>query len=366
MDLVKRLILCFVLVIGVSAHVVAVEKIQLEEYLSEAQKYQNVKPVRSLKILEQHKAHIQQLSLKKRFEWYLTTAKSAVYVNRVDLVYANLILASQFDFSELGKSRVIGYLGVAGHHLIQTGQYAMAQSAYRCAINHLKNPKESLSLVISLAISHVQLTNHNAAKKYFLVAAELARKNANTDMEAVALNSIGVMLLSDKQYLEAQTYFKRAMELHQSAGNISNHILTGENLLLSFLLSNDLAMFERLYPRIKRFMVHEDDKDKNTYLNFIHAAFLYVKTGQIDESEKEQLQNQLNSVKSQLIVQPIEKYLLPVLDMENEQLVSKSAEDETQNNPRSYEWFEESVPCEEVDNSDEATLRLLSSHDDSK
>ncbi len=123
------------------------------------------------------------------------------------------MIKNYFLFRALKKCSVLLLACVTFHTFSQNKNLDSLKTALKSA-----EGKSKVSTLLELCWGY-RFINADTARKYGLIALELARKNNIEDYEAEALNNIGVTHEAQGNYEEAMTYERKALEIRKRLGD---------------------------------------------------------------------------------------------------------------------------------------------------
>lgn len=243
-------------------------------YLSEAKAHLDVLPEKALTLLSDG-AHLRQhLAPQQQLSWSIIQISAARRVADQDMMLRGFDdLAAMTDVEGVEQHRTV-LLNSLGVWFRREGHFHQAKLCYLCALQHAEHRHNQLKSTLNIA---VVLRNQGKFEEALALNQQLlaiAHPGRHDDVIASVLNNIGMIYLSLEDYQQAADYFKQAMDSNQRAVRRAGEILNGINLLLTFVLDDQDALFERLYPRVERMLTQYPDSARGAYLQLVYGLYL--------------------------------------------------------------------------------------------
>ncbi len=244
--------------------------------LDDAQAHLDVLPEKSLKILSDNVNLVVSLEDNEQAQWWIATMLAALRMSDLDLLNFSLEQLSALSHTPAFKeeqSRIINSLGV---WFRRSGYLEEARSSYLCNYDTQSNQEDRLKTLINLAIVERNLGHYPQAALLNQKALEGALEIEAQELVAVINNNIGIIAFATQDYPSAQQHFHIAMELNQKIQRRSGHILSGLNLLMTFLAQPNLELFDRLAPRMERLLQRAPHSARSSYLTTLKTLRQYA------------------------------------------------------------------------------------------
>lgn len=240
--------------------------------LHEAMDYAVVLPEKTLSILDDNLLRLNFLDENQKAEWYATRINASVRTSDLDVLKASIIAMLEFEqskFYQHNKQTIINGLGV---WFRRSGFLQQAKVAYQCNLQFLDNNSIKVTSLLNLAIVERNLGNLDTALELNHQALDLSKKLELGNSIASINNNLGVFALVSEDYDRAEKYFSTALNMNGKLMRRSGEILSGINLLHTFLRQNRPVMFERLYGRIQYMLERFPNRTRSAYLNLVSYA----------------------------------------------------------------------------------------------
>jgi hypothetical protein len=177
----------------------------------------------------------------------------------------------------------------------------------------LKQNEEELTLksLYSISIAYLSLYDLKVAEEIMLIVYEEAQKNK---LKTGSIgNALGVFALHRKDYETAAKYFKQSMDLNQRINRGIGEYNSGLNLLLTYTFSNNIYMSNRLVKRVERLGVLQNNSDRMKYFELIEVLAKVVKNGPLNQAEKVEAQEKIDTIASEFIKTAVNDFISPSL-----------------------------------------------------
>ncbi len=337
-----RLSLTFIALLTCSFSASAIEQPsqnQLVSILLEAEDHLSVKPSKSLVLLS-GEVDLSLLSEAQFFRWHVALIRASLSFNELSTMESSIKhLISRKSSTEF-KRRLIPILSSIGIWLRKSGYLQQAKLTLTCALTHNTNEINEIKLLTSLAIASRHLNQNEYAREVYNFAKKIAQNEKLEPSIATIENNLGGLALESNDVVKAEHHFRTALALYQKESIRSGNIISGINLLQTFLIQHQHLNYQRLYPSIARLTDTFPNKSRKSTLFWLNTIFEIRQGKQLSDELKAQLIwnfNQINDRKLQLI---LIKYFSDDLNMElnvpNNVSLKSSAPS----------WFKEITQCD--------------------
>lgn len=288
-------------------------KLAAEDTLYYMKRFYNSEPNLSREKLFSNSHLRAQLTTKQQIQWLILTANIANKLNDLALFESSLKdLYSYFD-SELSAKKKAAFLSLLGHYNLKTGNYSQSIQFYRCALKFYDSEQFTLHTKYSLSNAYQMIKEFSRAEAIMLQIYEKIDDSYSHSWKGSISNALGIFSLERKDYKQAAKYFRQAMDFYQEKDNAIKEYNSGLNLLLTFSLSRDIDMYNRLYNRMERMGLKHNDNDRNIYLEFIARL---TTQAELSNDDKQTINQRVEQIESSFIKSAITDYILPELGVE--------------------------------------------------
>ncbi|GAB2683123.1 tetratricopeptide repeat protein [Aliiglaciecola aliphaticivorans] len=245
----------------------------IQDKLQEARDYLSVLPERSLAILS-NKEHLLRISNHEILaDWYDAKMIASIRVADLDQIQDALIHLSKLQNTDFSKTNRTTWLNGLGIWMRKSGFLLDAKISYLCSANNNSTEVGKVIPIMNLAIVELRLGNTQTARILYELALGIAEKHELASVFAIVENGLGNISLIEKKYPQAQVHFSEALKLNEKLQRRSGEVLSGENLLLSFLYQDKLDLFARLSDRIKRKLKRSQSGSRTAYFAILKAIY---------------------------------------------------------------------------------------------
>jgi hypothetical protein len=311
---------------------------QLSSILLEAEDYLSVKPSKSLAILSTD-VDLSQLSESQFFRWHIAIIRAAVSLNRMSIMELSIQKLIQHKSSTEFEHRLVPILSSVGIWLRKSGFLAQAKLTLTCALTHNKIKGNKIKLLISIAIVSRHLKQNTYAVRLYKLAKDIAQEQNLTSSLATIENNLGVIKLEVDDVASAELHFRAALALYQSNSNRSGNIISGINLLHTFLVQNQQLYYQRLYPSIARLTEVFPNKSRQSTLFWLNTVYQQRQGKKINDDINKQLTSKFHLITDHKLQFSLKKHFADELNI-NINLPNKMSEESLP--PL---WFNEISQC---------------------
>lgn len=270
-------------------------KQQANAVLEEAQAHLNVLPIKSFELLRDNNYLLVALDRDAQARWHFIMAQSASRMSDLDILHKELLLISAYSdtqFYQQHQSRILNALGI---WFRRSGYFEFARRTYLCSLASNSAPKDQLNTMLNLAVVERNLGHLDEAMQMNDMALQIAQENENGAAIAVINNNLGVIAFAQKRLDDAKQYFETAMYYNQLTQRRFGEILSGNNLMLTFLSQEKLALFDRLAPRIERLLKRSSNVARKAYFDVLMILRKHDNGQPMSENSRKELLAAFNS-----------------------------------------------------------------------
>lgn len=288
---------------------------KLASTLIEAEDYLSVKPSRSLALLSTD-ANLSLLSKAQFFRWHIALIRASLSFNDLSTMESSIKKLMQHKSSTEFEYRLVSMLSSIGIWLRKSGYLEQAKLVLTCALTNNKSKESEIKLLISLAIVSRQLSQNDYAKKVYHFAKSILPDNNLTSSAATIENNLGVLALEDNDVVKAEQYFRAALVMYQEKSIRSGNIISGINLLQTFLIQYQHVNYQRLYPSIVRLTNNFPNESKKSILFWLNTVFNVRQGAKLNDELKIQLKANFSQINDHKLQLSIKKYFADELKIE--------------------------------------------------
>ena len=266
--------------------------------LSDAQDFLRVKPSFSSKILKQHLADIDQLTVTEQLTWLQSLLRSSIALNDLREVESTVRLMLVYPELEKQTDKFVSLLSSLGIFLRRTGHPHESILLFDCALKQaITNEKQKISLLISKGNSLSYLDKNELAKASFGDALKLSKQTDSKVFISAIYNTLGILAIKEQDYSLAREYLLEALQLSQRISRRSGQIVAGLQLMMVAILDNDPELYQKLHYRISRLTLASESESRHAYLYWIEKAYQVSQGKRLSALEQEELLQKLEQIK---------------------------------------------------------------------
>ncbi|MCC2615455.1 tetratricopeptide repeat protein [Aestuariibacter halophilus] len=238
--------------------------------LAEAKAHLSALPDHSIALLQQTEL-LDQLPPDQQAQWYFALLNAARRLANLDTMHQALQALVLLQDTPSFSSRRTEYLNNLGAWFRRHHWLLYARASYQCALAHASDPLDQLKSRINLAVIARNFGDYERARALNLEALEQARQLEQPRLVAAIHNNLGTTALSMGDLPAARSAFQQAMDMNQKLIRRASELLSGLNLLYTFVQQKDDTPYQRLLPRIKRMLDQYPNLARQAYLQWIEA-----------------------------------------------------------------------------------------------
>ena len=315
-------------------------KPSIHPIVKEASDYVVVLPEKSLALQREHQDLLDKLTVEEKIMWHMTTLKAALPLSDLTTMSDAFTQVIVYQDEPSFQNERAFYLNSLGAWMRRNQHYQEARLAYFCSITNATESNDRLRSLLNLAIVERNNGNPHDAQALNYVALNLASLVKNEPVIASIENNLGILSLTQGDLETAEQHFKRALDYNRRLIRRGSEILSGINLLHTFVRQQNYAYYERLYPRINRLADRFGQNARSAYLDWIHSVYLHRTQTPVTESEKRRLAaryNELNDAGIQKMLFPFATELAIEVDAP-ETFSQKDYEGQLMSDVRFCDW----------------------------
>ncbi|MFC3032277.1 tetratricopeptide repeat protein [Pseudoalteromonas fenneropenaei] len=312
------------------------------DMLREAEDYINVEPSRSFDLLHQA-VDLSTLQSSQQIRWYLARMRAAVATNKLSEVDKDIVRLFTFKAEEYFLQNAGEAFRITGVILRKLGYWQQAQQSFACALQFTTTPNERMGLLINKAILERHLDNDAQARRHYQEAEKIAEELKIERAIAVINNNLGTLELDQGHIEQAEAYYRKALVGFQFSAKRTGNITAGTNLLLIFVIKNEVLNFQRLFDPINTYVENFPDESKKALMQWLIAADQVNRGEALDDASKQQLQQAFTRLESVKLQGLIQTYLAPKLGLS----VTPAKKPPERNLPE-LPWFANLADCFKV------------------
>lgn len=187
---------------------------------------------------------------------------------------------SSESFNNVGHNHIARVLLSIGATYRIAHQYDEALQHYQCAMKHSSEPDTQNALIINTAILYRKLQKPRETRRMLDL---LKDEQLDTRVKAAQAVIHGNLLLAEARYEEALGSFQQSLRFYKQRGDYQNAAHVISNILLTTLLMDDLASYQRYYNALTTMRTHQKDAIFDSYLTLLELTRQY-KEGHIDKA----------------------------------------------------------------------------------
>ena len=151
-----------------------------------------------------------------------------------------------------------------------------------------KNLEKKTEIFKKIAIKYWHLSDLKNSKKFAQLTLNMAQNNNLQNLEAAALNTLGLINVSSNNYDEALNYFLQTLNVYKKIENNPAIAISLGNVGLIYLNMNELDKALEYFLKAKKFVPQKDDYNAtyNTESIIINTGIVYLRMKKYDEALK--------------------------------------------------------------------------------
>lgn len=269
----------------------------VKEQLAQAYALINVKPMKTIEILEDLAPDIDASDGPTRVRAYTMGIWAAQYISSLSHVqhYRDLLVAmANSDAFSQNKAAILSAL-VAQYW--RTRQFNLAKQFGVCALKNADTEARVVSIGITMSIVLRAMDEVDESVDIADFALVLAEKLNNQRYVASIYNNNGVLYLERENYQAAVGSFETALNIRHQIADLAGQVAAGTNMLLSYFFMQDWEKFERLSTRVERLQQLQNSTIMLAYYNWLKTAFLLRDWKTLEEQQLHELREDFSAVK---------------------------------------------------------------------
>ncbi len=310
-----------------------------EYQLTRAQYFSRSDPKQALNILGSIK-DVAKLSDEQKITFYILNMRLSLILNKLDEVEPHIQQLFLYDGKPEFVDQLVSILSGAGIWLRKQDYLDAAQHTFSCALKHASKSSQRIALLISSAIVARYQQQYDVAKALYAEAAQIAKRRDDQRGLATVENNLGAIELDQENFAKANEHFRNALAGFQMAQNHSGHINSGINLLLTFVLQEQLVNYQRLYSHIAQLSEEYPDDSKKAYLLWVNTAYYHRQGVNPDAATREKLAEAFDQLAGPQLQRLINKHLAALMGVDV--VLTPPGEAKVITNSQ---WFEKIARC---------------------
>ncbi|MCF7919709.1 MAG: tetratricopeptide repeat protein [Ignavibacteriales bacterium] len=151
-----------------------------------------------------------------------------------------------------------------------------------------KDLEKKTEIFINIAVAYWQLSDLKNSEKYAQLTLNMAQNHHLQNLEAAALNTLGLIEVSSNNYDEALNYFLQTFDVYKAVSNNPAIAITLGNIGIIYLNMNKLDKALEYFLRAKNYVPQQEDYNAtyNTESVIINTGITYLRMGKFDEALK--------------------------------------------------------------------------------
>lgn len=238
-------------------------------------------PSMAISAYQQYKETLNTLPYSIQLRWHTVAIRAAL--NNSQFSFAEEIFREMnISYDKAGNNQKGYYFNLSGIWFRKNGFFKQAEQAYKCAFKTTKNTSEQLKYLNNAAIVTRYTNNTEQAEKYIQKALSILEIAPHKAIEASIYNTLGMLALSQKDYLLAKQSFTRSLFLKEGKSRDSAQLISALNLLNTLLYLEDTSLSIRVLPTIERLLKRSNNIDHHTYYHWLQFSLAKLQNKQSD------------------------------------------------------------------------------------
>lgn len=216
-----------------------------------------------------------------QLRWHTAAIRAAL--NSSQFVLAEAVFSNmKMSYNQAGFKKKGFYYNLSGIWFRKNGFFKQAEHAYNCAFSTTKSTTEQVKYLNNASVAARYTNNSARSKKYLNQALTLLKKKPHRAFEASINNSLGMLALSQKEYLVAKKKFTRSLFLKEGKSRDSAQLTSALNLLNTLLYLEDYSLSIRVLSTVERLIQRSNNKDHRVYYLWLQYSLAKLHNKQSD------------------------------------------------------------------------------------
>ncbi|SFB92210.1 hypothetical protein [Pseudoalteromonas denitrificans] len=236
-----------------------------------------------------YKNQLNNLPKSIELRWHTAAIRAAL--NSSQLTFAEEIFSDMKHSYDMAVKHKIGfYYNLTGIWFRKSGYNQQALKAYQCALETTTNIAKQTKYLNNAAIAARYIKNTKLAKTYFSQAIMLLKKTPNKILEASISNNLGMLALSQNDFILAKKKFSHALYLKERVSRTASQLTTALNLLNTLIFMENISLSEKISLKIDKLFTKTSSTDKKIYYHWLQFSLDKLKNKHASISEKTLIQ----------------------------------------------------------------------------
>jgi hypothetical protein len=233
----------------------------------------------------QYLSHLNNLPNSIQLRWHTAAIRAAL--NSAQFEFAEAVFKDmKLSYDKAGFNKQGFYFNLAGIWFRRKGFFVQAEQAYDCAFKTEDSISEQIKYLNNAAIAARYTNNSARSNKYLNQALTLLKKTPHQVLEASINNTLGMLALSQKDYLLAKKKFTRSLFLKEGKSRDSAQLISALNLLNTLLYLEDESLSIRVLITIERLIARSNNIDHRVYYHWLQFSLAKLQNKQIDITQQ--------------------------------------------------------------------------------
>lgn len=279
-----------------------------------AEDYLVVSPSRSITILESLD-NLDNAPPELFIRWHQIYARTAVYTSHYDQLHKSLEAIFKHHKTAYFQQNMTSIMSALGIWLRHAGYFNDAELAFECSYKYAKNDRQRLTLINSIAIVASLKGDYIKARNLYIDNHKIALDLNLSNVAALIESNLGYLALYEGNTADAESWLRKAFINYQKINKRAGQVSAGLNLLMVFLIQENVVNFERLHEPTSTLTHAFPNEAKKALLLWLEAGYKKLTGGYISRNEKEQLQVAYKQLESDKIKMLVHNHLAKKLEM---------------------------------------------------
>jgi len=233
----------------------------------------------------QYLTHLDDLPNSIQLRWHTAAIRAAL--NSSQFIFSEEIFSNmKMSYNQAGYNKKGFYFNLSGIWFRKNGFFKQAEQAYNCAFKTTKSTIEQIKYLNNAAVAARYTNNITSSKKYLNQALALLKKTPHQVFEASINNTLGMLALSQKDYLLAKKKFTRSLFLKEGKSRDSAQLISALNLLNTLIYLEDPLLSTRVLSTVERLIVRSNNIDHRIYYHWLQFSLAKLQNEQSDITEQ--------------------------------------------------------------------------------
>lgn len=245
---------------------------EVTETITEAKHYLLLKPAISLELITGIKKTLAESNIQTRLDGYMIGLWASIYLLEQEKIsnYFGLLR----ELSQVNPELINAFPIMRSYTSIlwRIGSYEEAKQLAICAAQKTSSHSQLEAITLSLGIILRQQGELESANRINDFGYALAKKQQNKRYIPPFLNNKALIALQEKDFVTAETLLTKALDISYETAHLTGQVISGLNLMLTYLIKHDWDKFERMTLRLERLSALQESESYASFYQWLILA----------------------------------------------------------------------------------------------